>query len=286
MWAVFAFLLYFKKVTTIMFLDRIERLAPMTLARSPRTIRNTLLGVACLPLTMSAMACELLDALDPPAYVQVSAVHHGTPRDGVFPNQEIEDNGRLFQNDLGWTVYLYQAFISHNGVSLVSCDGEQHNLAMNRGPIPDSIEIPDLEGNPVTMSSLPSGDYCKLRVSYGPWQLEGNGENWAPGVDAAAGATVYMTGFAIKNGKSTAFEIHVPLSLDVELDISEIDNGDPLALSGELGLAERVTLSKTYDRFFDGTDFNALDLGFIQDHVLATLEEDTRAFLGNIVRPE
>ena len=62
--------------------------------------------------------------------------------------------------------------------------------------------------------------------------------------------------------------------------------GGPPTINADEAFPVDLTLSKTYDRFFDGIDFNAFDEADIEQNVLAMLEEDSRVAVGTRVVAE
>ena len=58
---------------------------------------------------------------------------------------------------------------------------------------------------------------------------------------------------------------------------------DPLAISAEEPFPVDLTLSKTYDRFFDGIDFDGFDSADMDANIMAVLELETRVAFGTRV---
>ena len=71
-----------------------------------------------------------------------------------------------------------------------------------------------------------------------------------------------------------------------DLDISTIMNGGPLKITAEEAFPVDLTLSKTYDRFFDGVDFSSFSEDDVNANIMAVLELETRVAFGTRVSAE
>ena len=102
-----------------------------------------------------------------------------------------------------------------------------------------------------------------------------------PENEAVDGASVFLKGVADKDGQKIPFTIRSERSVDVVVDVSALDNGQPFEVKADTSFPPELLLSKTYDRFFDGVDFtdSSIDL---EEQVWAVLEVETRVSLGTL----
>ena len=87
------------------------------------------------------------------------------------------------------------------------------------------------------------------------------------------GLTVYLEGVAERGDERVPFEIAVEGQADVFVDLGS------LRISGEEPFPVEVTVTKTYDRFFDGVDFSDFDHDEVATNAFAILELETRAIV-------
>jgi hypothetical protein len=251
------------------------------MTRSHNTRRFALgLGLAA---SVAASGCELglLDELqNRSTMVHVFATHHATPEDGSIPHRGDDGSHRVFETDDGWEITLVKGFVVTTGVTLHRCNGTQESLNLFRGTIVEDIRSTDLGLSTVGGIEMPGGTLlCGMTVHYAPFDEDGA---VAEEID---GATVYLHGVAKRDDEMVPFEIRASGPLDVELDLSTIDDGGPVEVTGKEPFPIELTLSKTYDQFFDAIDFTEmaqLDMG---EHVLAVLEGVTRVAPGTRVAP-
>jgi hypothetical protein len=92
------------------------------------------------------------------------------------------------------------------------------------------------------------------------------------------GATVYLRGAArMGDGESVQFELRASGDLDVDLDLSDLEgDGNPMTVDRQEDFPRELTVSKTYDRFFDGVDFATFDPEALEAELLDILEAETR----------
>lgn len=245
-----------------------------------RITRRFALGLG-LVASVAASGCELFDGLQKKStMVHVFATHHATPEDGTIPDRGGDGQYRVFDTDDGWTVTLVQGYVVTSGITLHRCDGRQETVDLFRGTIVEDIRSTDLGLSTVGGVEVAPGDFCAMTVHYGLVQDE------AGGAEAEVdGATVYLHGVAKRDEELVPFDISAQATIDVELDLSTLDDGAPLHVSGDEHFPVELTLSKTYDQFFDAVDFTemaTLDMG---EHVLAVLEGVTRVAPGTRVAP-
>lgn len=247
---------------------------------SPHT--RSVLALALSSFTLGG--CELLDAINGDgALVNVYTTHHATPERGAFPNRGGAYEAREFKNDEGWDIVLTHGYVTTVGASLTSCDGSSRKVDLYWGQLPENLSARDLELEGVGGVDVPSGDYCEVTIQYGPYRpgtLE-QGDHEAPATDRLDDATVYIRGSADKGNVHIQFEYALADATEVDLDITHIENGRPLSVAAREAFPLDLTVTKTYDRFFDGLDFDdpsALDV--LQEQTMYVLEDETRIVYG------
>jgi len=243
-----------------------------------------------------ALACGCLIAgcdNDSSSLLYVFSTHHATPEDGSFPDRGDDDQPRVFENDEGWTVTLLESYITIESITLLGCNGGEYPLNMFWGPCPEDLRGEDLETLTVAGSKLDPGDYCGLEVSYGPYQMPviedaADTRHAVPQNEAVDGATVHFRGGANRPGddEPIPFELRGEAPLVLELDLSEVENGHPLRIHDQEDFPKEVTISKTYDRFFDGVDFGDYDADDLERTFDEVLEDQTRVQEGVQVQIE
>lgn len=232
------------------------------------------------------------DALQPGgALLYVFSTHHATPEDGVFPDRGEDNQPRIFDNDEGWEITLVESYITIEQVTLVSCSGNEYALNMFWGPCPEDLRVEDLQTLTVAGRKVDPGDYCELVVDYGPYKtpvIEPGNEDTrhrVPQNDAVDGTSVYLRGGAARPGDEdlTEFEFRGTQSERVSLDLSTADNGSPVRVDHTEDFPVELTISKTYDRFFDGIDFDGYDESDVEDELVGVLGGETRVQIGREV---
>lgn len=233
------------------------------------------------------------DALQPGgALLYVFSTHHATPEDGTFPARGEDNQPRVFESDAGWNITLVESFVTIEQVTLVSCSGNEHPLNMFWGPCPEDLRVQDLQTLTVAGRKVDPGDYCELIVDYGRYTMpviEPGSEDTrhtVPQNDAVDGTTVYLRGGASLPGQEAPleeFELRGTQSQRVSLDLSTVEDGTPLTIDHTEDFPKELTISKTYDRFFDGIDFSSYDKRELEDELTAVLEDQTRVQVGQEV---
>jgi hypothetical protein len=252
-------------------------------------IRRSTLGLA--------LACGCLLAgcdNEGGALLYVFSTHHATPEDGVFPDRGGEDMPRVFENDLGWTVTLLESYVTINTLTVVGCDGTGYPLEMFWGPCPENMREEDLDILTVAGRKMPEGYYCELLVGYGPYvtpevEPEDDDERHeSPDDIDIDGSTVYLNGGAssgVEGAEPVEFELTNGRSLTVQLDLSNLGGpGEPLHISAEEDFPKELTVSKTYDQYFEGVDFSTFDPDDVEDELDNVLRDATRVQEGPTVK--
>lgn len=245
------------------------------------TRRISLLSAAAVFLPALALnnGCAFLDSLTASSgIVDVFTTSHGTPDEqGNMPNRNGEQ--LIFTNDMGWQVFINEAYVTTSAVTLVGCDGERYEIEMYWGALAEDLgETADREPAGVGGVRVLSGTYCNVVVEYGP----------ASTADAAAamGTTVLLTGSAVMGDQHIDFTWRSEIEVDVDVDISRAELGSPFEISTEQHVSKKLTLSKTYNHFFDGVDFGeALSQEDIDDLIADNLRKNTIAVEGTRVGP-
>lgn len=230
--------------------------------------------------------CELEEG---GALVHVFSTHHATPEDNLFPDRGDDDQPRVFDTDLGWTVTLVESYVTTVAITLFRCDGTPLDLNMFWGPCPEDLRHKDLE--PLTVAGLKAspGRYCGLEVTYGPYELPAEEDDHeqvrhtTPSSTAMQGATVYLRGAARMgaDGDPIPFELRFTEELPIMLDLSQLDGIDsPMRVHHKENFPKELTVSKTYDRFFDGIDFEDFDPAELEASLGDVLVSVTRVSKG------
>lgn len=253
------------------------------------------LAAAATVLTVLTAGCGALDRFeDGGATVFVYATHHATPENGAFPGRGEDSMPRVFDSTDGWTVTLLEAYVTISSVTLVACSGTEYEMNMFWGPCPEDFKDQDLATLTVAGNRVGDGDYCGLRVTYDAYQTPVIDEDVeetrheTPTNPMVDGSTIYMRGAAqMGDGMFNQFELSTGETVVVELDLSEIEGeGAPFNVAHREDFPKELLISKTYDRFFDGLDFDPLDVGAAEAQMPAILEAQTRVSLGTNVPPE
>ncbi|MBV1860880.1 MAG: hypothetical protein KUG77_20865 [Nannocystaceae bacterium] len=221
--------------------------------------------------------CDLLDALtdEGNTLVTVFSNHHATPTDGLVPDRGGDGELRVFENDEGWTVHLTDGLITTKGVTLQRCDGAEAAVEFYFGSVAEDLRSADLERRSLGGAEVGAGDICGVTTHYGPFSAE---SDEAPGeLDAAQldGLTIFLQGYAERGDEVVPFEIAVESAADVFTDLSATSGG-PLRINGDEAFPVELTVSKTYDRFFDGVDFESVTDEDLSQNALAVLLLETR----------
>lgn len=239
------------------------------------TARISTLAALLVPTLALATGCDLLDQLTQhTGIVDVFAASHGTPDEqGNLPTRNGEQ--LIFVNDMGWEIYVDEAYVVTAGVTLQACDGERFDVELYWGPLAEDIgQTADSETAGLGGVRANSGTYCEVLVEYAPMAEE------VPN-PAAAGTTVYMTGSALKDDQHIDFLWTSTVEVEAEVDITAIEAGKPFRISESQNFSKKLTVSKSYDSFFDGVDFaEPLTQGDIDALIAASLRDGTIAKVG------
>lgn len=249
---------------------------------------------ACLPIALCSSGCGALNALeDGETTVFVFSTHHATPENGTFPLRGEDQMPRVFQNDQGWTVTLLESYVTIAAVTMVRCNGDREELTMFWGPCPEDLRDEDLETLTVAGKSIRPGDFCALEVEYGPYMTPviddaETTRHQTPDNESVTGTTIYLRGAANLPGEEPIqFELRAPAGTVVSLDTSNLEGpGDPLTVGHDQDFPVELTVSKTYDRFFDGIDFNTWDPAALAPTLIDILQDQTKVNLGLRVQME
>lgn len=224
--------------------------------------------------------CDLLDALSDPGdtLITVFTNHHATPENGQVPDRGGDGELRVFENDEGWTVHLTEGLITTTGTTLHRCDGSEAAVDFYFGTIAEDLRSADLLPLTLGGTTVSAGSFCGLTVHYGPFSAATDMPPETADVTAADGNTIYLAGFAERGSESVEFEIAVDAAPDVYIDLEDRPEG-ALRISGDEPFPVEMTVSKTYDRFFDGVDFATVTADDLDQNTLAVLELETRVDL-------
>lgn len=254
---------------------------------APRIIRRLAAPAFVASLALPTAGCDLMEALDGSGgTVQMFATHHATPEDGELSIEEGED--RVFETESGWTVVLEEAYVVTSAISLVHCDGSSAQADLYWGQLPENLTAPDLEVTSLGSVEAPAGQYCGVVVDYEPYDPWAVQDGFArPDNDALVGATMYLRGHAIKGEElRVGFEVRSEDPITVELDLSDLDGGQPFTMAEREAFPRELTVSKTYDRFFDEIELELIEqtgMGDAEQIVLDVLADETRINLGTVV---
>src|SRR5690606_25576038 len=117
-----------------------------------------------------------------------------------------------------------------------------------------------------------ASSYCGMTVEYGPFVSDAEtARMYEMGEDAdkVRNSTYYFEGVARKGNVAVDFELVGNGTGSVDLDISTVMNGGPLKITADEAFPVELTLSKTYDRFFDGIDFADYDAADLDANIMA-----------------
>lgn len=247
---------------------------------------RTLAAAAALSVTAAfGSGCDLIDAFnnEGTTLVQLMVTHHATPRDGSFPELRVGE-ATTFDTDEGWTVSLREAYVTTTHASLHECSGGTVDFDSFWGPLPEDINEDDLDLLSFAAVEVEASSFCGMTVEYGPFVADADGANrYMAEMDKLADATFYFEGVARKGDVTIDFELSSNDTITVDLDLGTVMNGGPLTISADEPFPVDLTLSKTYDRFFDGIDFESLDDAEVEANILAVLELETRVAFGTRV---
>jgi hypothetical protein len=237
-------------------------------------------SLALAAVSFLAGGCDLLDVLNAPGdtLVTVFANHHATPEDGRVPDRGGDGELRVFENDEGWTVHLTEGLITTKGATLERCDGVESAVDFYFGSVAEDLRSADLDRTTLGGTEVGAGAFCGLTVHYGQFSAETDEAPTVRDLAVVDGTTIYLAGYAERGEQTVPFEIAVEAERDVHIDFEDLPGGE-LRISGDEPFPVELTVSKTYDRFFDGVDFGTVSADDLQQNALAVLELETRADL-------
>jgi hypothetical protein len=235
-------------------------------------IRRLPLFAALVSTLALGTGCDFIAQLSQKTgIVDVFAASHGTPdEDGNLPSR----NGQqlIFTNDMGWEIFINEAYVTTSAVTLQACDGERFDVELYWGPLAEDLaETADRDQAGLGGVRVNSGTYCDLLVEFAPTADEVSNP-------AAVGTTVYLTGSAVKDDQLIPFLWTSQVEVEATVDISKLENGTPFRISESQHFSKKITISKSYDRFFEGVDFaDELSQGDIDALISASLKDGTIA---------
>ena len=239
-------------------------------------------------MAVAVSGCDLF-ADDKGGQINVFTAHHGTAVESTFPSYGSEGVSRLFENDTGWTIRLTEAYITTKSVSLISCNGGIQDVSMYWGPwAEDIIDVADTAVQGIGGVSSNPASYCMVRVSYEPFyydEITTAGGGNTPDNTEMNGQTVLLTYTAEKGEDVVSGTFTTQAKIVAEVDTSNLNNGGPIVIANDQRVPVELTVSKTYDRFFDGIDFLNTTPEEIEASVLSSLELDTALTIGTYLAP-
>jgi hypothetical protein len=225
--------------------------------------------------------------------VTVFATHHATPENGTFPLRGDDLQPRIFDVGDGWELTLAESYVTIASTTLVSCSGQEHSLRMFWGPCPEDLRRADLEVLTVSGLKVPPGDYCELEVEYAPYEMpivddEAETRHAVPTIEDVEGNSVFLRGIAQRGeDESEPFQLENGERFTVNLDLSELEGDDsPLRIRRGQDFPTELTVTKTYDRFFDGIDWENFDPASASADLDEVLADQTRVTRGMQIEPE
>ncbi|MEZ4382006.1 MAG: hypothetical protein R3A79_11715 [Nannocystaceae bacterium] len=241
-----------------------------------------------LALALVGGGCELFDTSQP-VDVNVFAAHH--PRrgmDGTFPDYGFADSKRTWVNDLGWQINVFEGYIVITAAELISCDGARYPVEMPKGPFPEYLNSLDLDVKNLGALQVPEDTYCEVAVTYGPYDpsvaaAAPEGAHPLPTQSDLNGISIVLAGSAVKDDQVVDFTLISGASQSLTAKLREAD-GSPTEYEIVDGVGSfKVTIGKTYDRFFDGIDFATYDPQATSDTLMQILVDETRVYRGTTI---
>lgn len=246
---------------------------------------RSLTAAAALTVLAATAGCDNLFDTESPSLLQVMVTHHATPEDGRFPDLGTHLGDREFDNDEGWTITLVEAFIVTADVEVRACDGRTITLERYWGPLPENMEAADLDLFTFAGAEVDPGQYCGITVTYGPYhpidEVSARQHDMPSQPELMQGASFYLNGIATKGDEMVPFELRSEEAVVIDLDLRDGDG--PLVVRDEEAFPVELTLSKTYDRIFDGIDFTTASPEDLEQNILAVLEAETYVSKGTTV---
>lgn len=253
---------------------------------------RTFAAAACLSsAALFGSGCDLLDAFNEEGttLVQLMVTHHATPEGGQFPDLS-DGELRTFETDEGWTIYLEAAYVTTTRATLHECSGAAVDFDAHWGSLPENLGGTDLDLQSFGAVDVEAGSYCELTVEYGPYVPSNDpaarSYDMGDHGESVEGSTFFFQGVAQKGDVTVDFEITGNQTVAVDVDLSTVMQGGPLVVDADEAFPVDLTLSKTYDRFFDGIDFDGSTDEDLAANVTAVLELETRVNYGTRVAAE
>ncbi len=211
----------------------------------------------------------------------------------MFPDYGDDLQPRVFDLEDGWELTLAESYVTIASTTLVSCSGQEHSMRMFWGPCPEDLRRADLEVLTVSGNKVPAGDYCELRVQYAPYEMpviddETETRHVIPTLEAVEGDSIFLRGIARRNGEEDGVQFQLENGEDfvVSLDLSNLEGeGNPLTIREGQDFPTELTVTKTYDRFFDGVDWDNFDEAALTDTIDEILADQTRVTRGLTISP-
>lgn len=225
--------------------------------------------------------------LESTSTVKFFAAHAGVPTDTGFPDYGDAGSTRVFMTDLGWEIALGEAYVTTQDIRLIRCGKQEGTtIEMFWGTCPeDFVAAQDRETLPLGAITIEDGRFCAVEVVFGPYVDDGGtDEHIKPSNPEIVGNTVLIDGVARRdpgdgNLIEVPFTIRFADEIVAEIDVSTLDAGQPFELANE-SYARNLSVLKTYDRFFDGIDFESATQDELDAAVKAALELDLRIYDG------
>ncbi len=255
--------------------------------RSLGEFRSSVAVTAGLAAALGMGGCEAFDGY--PVQTVINAAHHGVRgADGKLPRYGEPKEARIFDNDLGWHITLSNGFVVTTAVKIERCDGEGTAMELPFGPLPEYFLDQDINVTDFAILDLPAGEYCNLIVEYGRYQLAvaemASDEPFkVEDYMRAEGTTLYLEGYAEKDGVTHNFGFRSDQTIIVNLALGELEEGGPWTIRGDEPGLRALTVVKTYDDFFKGVDFNTLDKPKFEAELPRRLAAQTRVVSGSSI---
>ena len=109
-----------------------------------------------------------------------------------------------------------------------------------------------------------------------------------PAIDDVEGDSVFLRGIARRGtDEAVPFQLENGEDFVVALDLSEIEgDGNPLTVRTGQDFPTELTVTKTYDRFFDDVDWENFDEALLTDTLDEILADQTRVTRGLSISPD
>ncbi len=246
--------------------------------------RHLAAAFVLIPALSFSSGCEFLEQFeDGGGLVDVYVAHTPTAQDGAFP--PAAGDHFVVKGDHGWKITVTDAYVTTTGLTLERCDGAELESDFYWGAKCEDLVGGDIQAQGVGAVSADEGSYCAATVTYGPFVGDGEGGHAGTG-GGIEGATVYLAGVAKRGNQSIPFQVSTVASVRVHVDLSALENGEPVEVGHDQYFNKQLTFSKTYDRFFDGIDFENLKDYDWDAILLDTLVFETTAHYGTDVLPQ